>query len=81
MREAMSKNWTGLYIPPLPHKQYYNNEQRTVDKRVHFLDRFMKGVATLPYLYESDEFCAFVSPKEGRTVEKELEMLMKRTKE
>lgn len=33
-----------------------------VEERMHFLDRFIKEICGLPYLYESQEFEMFIRP-------------------
>lgn len=43
-----------------------------------FLDRFLKEISKLPYLYESQEFQAFLRPQ-GVDVEKALENLTRMT--
>ena len=46
---------------------------------MHFLDRFIKGICLLPYLYESEEFQLFMRPPEGSSSEKALGLLPKLT--
>ena len=74
-RTILYQRWPGLYIPPIPHKEQKKTDKKIVEERLCFLDRFMKEVSTLPYLYESDEFKIFIMPGEGKSCEKELERL------
>ena len=69
-REALLNRFPGLFIPPMPPKKKLvtfknkflsggcqgNKEGTFIDERMHFLDRFMKDITLLPYLYESVEF-------------------------
>jgi sorting nexin-1/2 len=53
----------GLYVPPIPEKKAMGNtENEFVAERRFFLDKFMKDIAGLPYLYESQEFATFLRP-------------------
>jgi sorting nexin-1/2 len=53
----------GLYVPPIPEKKSIGNtEDHFVEERRFFLDKFMKDIAGLPYLYESQEFATFLRP-------------------
>jgi len=63
-RDVLSTRWPGLYIPPMPPKKVGSTEKKFVEERMYFLDRFMKEVAILPYLYESHEFQSFLRPSE-----------------
>ncbi|CDW87379.1 px domain containing protein [Stylonychia lemnae] len=68
-REILYKRFLGLYIPPIP-------EKKKLERQI-FLDRFMKEVALLPYIYESLEFQTFIRPSED--VVRALEKLPKMT--
>jgi hypothetical protein len=75
-RTILFQRWPGLYIPPIPHKDANGkNDKKIVEERMFFLDRFMKETATLPYIYEAEEYKVFLLPGEGKQVEKELERL------
>lgn len=46
-----------------PKKKMGNKDKNYVEVRMHFLDRFLKDVANLPYLYESAELQVFLRPQ------------------
>ena len=50
-----------------------NTDTSFVEERLFFLDRFLKEICQLPYLYESHEFATFLRPT--GEVEKALESL------
>jgi sorting nexin-1/2 len=61
LRRVLYSRFLGLYVPPIPEKKAMGNtEGLFVEERLYFLDRFMKEVCQLPYLYESEEFQAFL---------------------
>lgn len=56
LRELLQTRFYGLYIPPMPPKKKIGAKDKNyVEVRMHFLDRFLKDIACLPYLYESAE--------------------------
>ncbi len=60
-REFLFSRWPGLYVPPIPPKKKIGaKHDKFIEERLYFLDRFIKEIAVLPYLYESDEFQVFV---------------------
>ncbi len=50
-----------------------------VEERLFFLDRFMRQIAELPYLYESDELQVFLRPTTTPDVIKALETMPRLT--
>ncbi len=73
-RQFLQDRWPGLYIPPMPQKQTVGNkEEQFIEERTHFLDRFMKEICRLPYLYESEELQGFLRPQGD--VERYLKMM------
>lgn len=46
-----------------PKKKIGAKDKNYVETRMHFLDRFMKDCACLPYLYESSEMQLFIRPQ------------------
>jgi hypothetical protein len=55
-RKVLYSRFLGLYVPPIPPKKSVGKtEDLLVEERLFFLDRFMRQIAELPYLYESDE--------------------------
>ena len=54
LRNVLFSRFMGLYVPPIPEKKSIGNtEDHFVEERRFFLDKFMKDIAGLPYLYES----------------------------
>eukprot|EP01017_Pseudomicrothorax_dubius_P006391 TRINITY_DN11810_c0_g2_i4.p1 TRINITY_DN11810_c0_g2~~TRINITY_DN11810_c0_g2_i4.p1 ORF type:complete len:118 (+),score=14.98 TRINITY_DN11810_c0_g2_i4:131-484(+) len=54
LRALLISRWPGCYIPPLPPKQVINNlEDKFVEERQKYLERFCNAIAELPYLYLS----------------------------
>jgi sorting nexin-1/2 len=63
LRNVLHSRFLGLYVPPLPEKKAMGNtDDAFVQERMYFLDKFMKDIAGLPYLYESQEFATFLRP-------------------
>ena len=80
LREHLVRNWPGVYIPPIPPKKMTGNkDERFVEDRVIFLDRFMKQISTHQHLTGSDTFKAFTRP--SGEIEKMLAMHPKPTPE
>lgn len=62
-RKVLYSRFLGLYVPPIPPKKSVGKtEDLLVEERLFFLDRFMRQIAELPYLYESDELQTFLRP-------------------
>jgi len=60
-REFLVNRWPGLYIPPMPSKKTVGKTDiNLTEERTYFLDRFLKEIATLPYIYEGSEIQLFV---------------------
>jgi sorting nexin-1/2 len=80
VREILVWNWPGLYVPPIPPKKMTGNkDERFVEDRLIFLDRFMKQMAKNPHLLNSDTFKVFAWP--SGDIEKTLNMHPKPTAE
>jgi len=63
LRNVLFTRFMGLYVPPIPEKKAMGNtDSGFVQERRFFLDKFMKDIAGLPYLYESQEFATFLRP-------------------
>jgi hypothetical protein len=85
IRKVLYSRFLGLYVPPVPEKKSVvrsslrlmlkkgNTDNSFVEERLFFLDRFMKEICILPYLYESHEFATFLRPT--GEVDKALETL------
>ena len=62
-RKILYSRFMGLYVPPIPAKKAMGKkDDLLVEERMFFLDRFMRSVCELPYLYESEEMQAFLRP-------------------
>ena len=62
-RKVLYSRFLGLYVPPIPPKKSVGKtEDLIVEERMFFLDRFMRQIADLPYLYESEELQVFLRP-------------------
>ncbi|KAM3140198.1 hypothetical protein pb186bvf_007751 [Paramecium bursaria] len=59
-RATLAQRWPGCYVPPLPIKKAVGNmDKKFIDERKHYLDLFVKKLATLKHLwysYESEQF-------------------------
>ena len=63
LRNVLHSRFLGLYVPPIPEKKALGNtDEAFVQERMYFLEKFMKDIAGLPYLYESQEFATFLRP-------------------
>ena len=80
LRSSLVKRWPGTFIPAIPSKKAVGNkDDKYVEYRRHFLQRFLRKVANLPHILNSDEFKIFSRP--SGDVEKMLNMLPKMTPE
>jgi len=80
LRENLVKCWPGCHVPPIPPKKMTGNkDERFVEDRLIFLDRFMKQIAKMPHLLNSDTFKVFARP--SGDIEKTLNMHPKPTAE
>jgi PX domain len=63
LRKVLFARFLGLYVPPIPEKKAMGNTDNFfVEERMFYLNKFIKDVCLLPYLYESAEFAAFLRP-------------------
>lgn len=51
LREAMKARWPGCFIPAVPDKNAFKNDEQLVLNRERFLNDFVKKMAKLPNLY------------------------------
>lgn len=62
-RKTLYSRFLGLYVPPIPEKKAMGKkDEMLVEERQFFLDRFMRSICELPYLYESEELQVFLRP-------------------
>jgi len=63
LRNIITKNWPGFFIPAIPPKvKLGKNEEIVVQERCYLLNRFMKDISEITYLWESDEVRMFIRP-------------------
>ncbi|KAM3137988.1 hypothetical protein pb186bvf_009883 [Paramecium bursaria] len=75
LRVTLQQRWPACYIPPIPSKANFgNNEPKLIEDRKRFLQYFLEQMATLRYLYFSDEFQTFLRTK-NQDIEKALQGL------
>lgn len=63
LRGAILTRWPGIYCPPIPPKKAIGNkEDKFLDERKHFLERFLMLVSKIEHIVKSDEFRLFSRP-------------------
>lgn len=78
IRNSLINRWPGAFVPAIPAKKAVGNkDDRYIEHRRLFLQRFLKKIGGLPHLLNSDEFKIFSRP--SGDVEKMLAMLPKMT--
>lgn len=60
MRVALVKRFPGCFIPSIPEKAISLIDDEVANKRMRYLDDFLKRVAKLTHLYNSEEFQALL---------------------
>ncbi|CAG9336197.1 unnamed protein product [Blepharisma stoltei] len=61
LRDVLSKQWQGCYIPQIPPKQMIGNLQADfLDQRKKLLEFFLIKTAKIPYIYQSEIFQQFI---------------------
>lgn len=59
-RNALVTRWPGVYFPPIPPKKKVGNkEHKFLEERRYFLERFLRKLAKLDFILESEEFKIF----------------------
>lgn len=78
LRHALLNRWPGTYIPPIPAKKAVGNkDDKYIEHRRHFLQRFLRKLSKHPHLLNSDEFKLFARP--SGEIEKMLAMMPRMT--
>jgi hypothetical protein len=78
LRNSLVNRWPGTFVPAIPGKKAVGNkDDKYIEHRRHFLQRFLRKLGHLPHLLNSDEFKLFARP--SGEVEKMLAMLPKMT--
>ena len=63
LRSLLSKNWPGFFIPSIPTKVTLGKmEVNVIQERCYLLNRFMKNISEIPFLWDSDEVRLFIRP-------------------
>lgn len=74
LRKALLERWPGTYVPAIPGKKAVGNkDDKFIEFRRHFLQRFLRRIGQLPHLLNSDEFKLFARP--SGEIEKMLAMM------
>jgi len=74
LRKALLDRWPGTYIPAIPGKKAVGNkDDKYIEFRRFFLQRFLRKIGQLPHLLNSDEFKLFARP--SGEIEKMLAMM------
>lgn len=78
LRNHLVNRWPGTFVPPIPAKKAVGNkDDKYIEHRRHFLQRFMRKISKLPHLLNSDEFKLFARP--SGDIEKMLNMIPRQT--
>lgn len=80
LRRKLIERWPGVFIPKLPHKKKIGNKQKeVVEIRIEMINRFLKKLCNIDYLYGSDEVELFL--QESSNVPKTLDNIKENTYE
>ena len=61
LRKKLIERWPGVFIPNIPHKKTVGNKDKEiVVMRVEMINRFLKKLSKIDYLYNSDEMELFL---------------------
>ena len=77
LRRTFIERWPGIFIPNIPHKKTMGNtDKEIVDLRIEMINRFLKKISNIDYLFNSDEMELFLQnsadvPKTLGGIEKE----------
>lgn len=74
LRAALLTRWPGVYVPPIPPKKAIGNkDDKFVEERKHFLERFLLLISKIDHIIKSDEFRLFSRP--SGEIDKAVQML------
>lgn len=80
LRNSLINRWPGTFVPAIPSKKAVGNkDDKYIEHRRHFLQRFLRKLGKIPHLLNSDEFKLFARP--SGEIEKMLAMMPKPTPE
>ena len=61
LRRKFVERWPGVFIPNIPHKKTVGSTDKgIVDLRIEQINRFLKKLSSIDYLYNSDEMELFL---------------------
>ena len=74
LHASLLTRWPGTFVPAIPSKKAVGNkDDKYIEHRRHFLQRFLRKIGQLPHLLNSDEFKLFARP--SGEIEKMLAMM------
>lgn len=62
LRNALINRWPGTFVPKIPTKSSRKKDEKFIENRRYFLDRFMRKLEKQPHLLNSEEFKLFSRP-------------------
>ena len=61
LRKKLVERWPGIFIPNIPHKKKVGNQgKRIINMRVEMINRFLKKLSKIDYLFNSEEMELFL---------------------
>ena len=61
LRKKLVERWPGVFIPNIPHKKTIGSTDKgTVELRIEQINRFLKKLSNIDYLFKSDEMELFL---------------------
>lgn len=76
LHEELLKRWPGVPIPQIPPKKTIGNKDvKFINERRFYLERFLKKMASYPFVLNSQEFKCFSRPQASGDIEKILSKL------
>ena len=68
LRKKLVERWPGIFIPNIPHKKKVGNKgKRNIAMRVKMINRFLKKISKLEYLFNSEEMDLFLQNTSSAT--------------
>ena len=62
LRKKLVEDWPGVFIPNIPHKKTVGNtDKEIVELRIEMINRFLKKLSKIDYLFNSDEMNYFLA--------------------
>ena len=61
LRKKLVERWPGIFVPNIPHKKKVGNKgKRIIGLRVEMINRFLKKLSKIDYLFNSEEMDLFL---------------------